>query len=150
MCGRNVFQIGMYLSVELWVEAIFFYIYIGSSMMLFMFVCCFVIDFCGVAATTFYIFSTLLFFLFFYFIHLFPVEGEQIMQQYSKNLSPTFRCQDSKACHRRFNAKSNVHSMNSIQAPETLSISVCYRICFRAVRACGGSESPRKTDRSRG
>lgn len=33
------------------------------------------------------------------------------MQQYSD-------VNDSKACHRRFNAKSNVHSMNNIRAPE--------------------------------
>lgn len=54
-----------------------FFIFIGSDIILFMFVCCFVIDFCGVAATTFYIFCTL-------FVDHFPVEGEQLMQQYSK------------------------------------------------------------------
>lgn len=37
MCGRNVLQIGMYLSVELWVEAIF---YIHSYIILF--ICLFV------------------------------------------------------------------------------------------------------------
>ncbi|CAJ1066990.1 Hypothetical predicted protein [Xyrichtys novacula] len=47
---------------------------------------------------------------------------------------------NSKACHRRFNAKCNVHSMNNIRAPETFLISVCYRICFSAVRACCGSK----------
>lgn len=39
MCGRNVLQIGMYLSVELWVEAIFIYI---VSYLVYLFVCCFV------------------------------------------------------------------------------------------------------------
>lgn len=29
--------------------------------------------------------------------------------------------------------------MKIIQAPETFSISVCYRICFSAVQVCGGS-----------
>lgn len=43
-----------------------------------MFVCCFVIDLCGVAATTF------LHLLYSFFVHHFPVEGEQFMQQYSK------------------------------------------------------------------
>lgn len=110
MCCRNVLQIGMYLSVELWVEAIFF-IYPGSYIILF--ICLFVVDFfCWVATTTFYIFL-------YSFVHHFPVEGEQFMQQYSKTPSPTFRCQDSKACHKCFNAKSNVHSMNNIRAPET-------------------------------
>lgn len=40
MCGRNVLQIGMYLSVELWVEAIFLYTK-SSSIMLF--ICLFVV-----------------------------------------------------------------------------------------------------------
>lgn len=37
MCGRNVLQIGMYLSVELWGGSHFF-IYIGNYIILFMFV----------------------------------------------------------------------------------------------------------------
>lgn len=42
----------------------------------------------------------------------------------------------SKACHRHFNAKSNVHSM--IELWRLVSISVFYRLCFfSAVRAFG-------------
>lgn len=66
-----------------------FFIYIDSYIVC-LFVFCFVIDFCGVAATTFYIFCTL-------FVHHFPVEGKQFMQQYSKthlqSLSQTLQCQ---------------------------------------------------------
>lgn len=126
MCGRNVLQIGMYLSVELWVEAIF---YIHSYIILFicLFVALFLI-FVGWQPQLFTSFVLL-------FVHHFPTVHAAIL----KKPSPTFRCQDSKACHRRFNAKSNVHSMNNIRVPETFSISVCYRICFGAVRARGGS-----------
>lgn len=63
------------------------------------------------------------------------------MQQYSKTRLQTFRCQDSKACPGHFNAKSNVHSLNNIRAPETSLISVCYRIGFSAARARGGGGS---------
>lgn len=112
-----------------------FFIYIGSSIILFMFVCCFVIDF-------FFFFvgwrpQLFTSFVLFLFI-IFQLKANSSCSN-TQNLSPTFRCQDSKACHRRFNAKSNVHSMNNIRAPETFLISVCYRICFSAVRACSGS-----------
>ena len=70
------------------------------------------------AATNFYIFCT-----FFLFI-IFQLKATVHAAILKKKTSPTFRCQDSKACHRRFNAKSNVHSMNNIQAPETFVISV--------------------------
>lgn len=115
MCGRNVLQIGMYLSVELWGEAIFFISM--DSYIVYLFVCCFVIDFCGVAATNFYIFCT-------FFCSSFSSWRRTVHAAILKKTCPTFRCQDSKACHRRFNAKSNVHSMNNIQAPETFMISV--------------------------
>lgn len=97
MFGRNVFQIGMYLSVELWVEAIFF-IYIGCYII--MFIClffCFVIDFfVGTTHSFLHIFYSCV-------LH-FPVEGEQFMQQYTKSrlqpsdvklqsLSQTLQCQ---------------------------------------------------------
>ena len=82
MCGRNVLQIGMYLSVELWVEAIFF-IYIGSYIILFicLFVAMLLIIFLWVGSHNF----LHLFVLWFFFCStFFPVEGEQLMQQYSK------------------------------------------------------------------
>lgn len=107
-----------------------FFIYIGSYIILFicLFVALFLIFLWGGGHNFLH--------LLYSFVHHFPVEGEQFMQQYSKALSPTFRCQDSKACHRRFNAKCNVHSMNNIRAPETSLISVCHRIGFSADRVC--------------
>lgn len=107
-----------------------FFIYIGSYIILF--ICLSVallLIFCGVAATTFYIFCTLLFIIF-------QLKANSSCSNTQKALSPTFRCQDSKACHRRFNAKCNVHSMNNIRAPETFLISVCHRIGFSADRVC--------------
>lgn len=90
ICLSNVLQIVMYLGGIM--GGSHFFTYSDSYI-----VCLFALLFCGVAATTFYIFCTLL-------VHHFPVEGKQFMQQYSKPIS--------KACHRHFNAKSNVHSMN--------------------------------------
>lgn len=129
MCGRNVLQIGMYLSVELWVEAIFYIqLVILSCLSVCLLLCYWSLWGGG------HNFLHLLYSL----CSSFSSWRRTVHAAILKKPSPTFRCQDSKACHRRFNAKSNVHSMNNIRVPETFSISVCYRICFSAVRACGG------------
>lgn len=75
MCGRNVLQIGMYLSVELWGEAIFLYPWI-VILFIYLFVALLLI-FVGWRPQTFTSFVL-------FFVHHFPVEGEQFMQQYSK------------------------------------------------------------------
>lgn len=41
------------------------------------------------------------------------------MQQYSKTCLQTSDVKTKRACHRRFKAKSDVNSMNNIQAPGT-------------------------------
>lgn len=130
--------VGMYFKKEcirVWnygVEAIFF-IYIGNYIILFVcFVALllfFVFLISGVAATTFYIFCTLLFITF-------QLKAKSSCSNTQKaHLKPSdvkspkpVRCSD---------AKSNVHSMNNIQGSESFSISVCHRIGLSAVRACG-------------
>lgn len=94
MCGRNVLQIGMYRSAELWVEAIFF-IYMGSYVISFicLFVCCFFVIFVGWRPHLFTYFC--IFCLFFLFIG-FPVEGEQFMQQYTHKKKPCLQPSDVK------------------------------------------------------
>lgn len=131
MCGRNVLQIGMYLSVELWVWAIF--VYVDSYVISFL---CLLLCYWFVCGD-FYSFCTLCL--------SFSSWRWTVHAAILKNLSPTLRCQDSKACHRCLNAKSNVHSMNNIQAPETFLISVCYWICFSAVWECGSNPWERLT-----
>lgn len=106
--------------------------------------CCFIIVFClfvcvsGVAATTFYIFCTLLFITFQSKANSSCSNTQKAHLQPSDVKSPKpVRCSD---------AKSNVHSMNNIQASESFSISVCHRIGFSAVRACGNFKAWTWTD----
>lgn len=77
-------------------------------------------------------------------------QGEWFMQQYSKTPSPTSDVKTPKACQRRFNAKSNVHSLSDIRTPETFSISVCYESVLALSERTAGSNPPGLTDRSRG
>lgn len=100
--------------------------------------------FCGVTTSSFYIFYTFSMFI------IFQLKAISSCSNTQKAVSD-LQMSNSKACHRRFNAKSNVHSMNNIRVPETFSISVCYQICFSAVRACCGSKPGETlTDRSPG
>lgn len=132
MSGRNVLQIGMYLSGNMG-GSHFFYILRMLRYLVYLFVCCFVIDFCGVTASSFYIFYTFSMFIIF---QLKAISSCSNTQKAVSNLQMS----NSKACHRRFNAKSNVYRMNNIRVPETFLISVCYQICFSAVRVCCGSK----------
>lgn len=96
----------MYPSVELWVEAIFFNIYINKCSLLY-------------PSVTFWLFSSFLSwmmtFYIFYTLKYFSVEVKQFTQQYPGSLFPTFTFQDSKARHGRFNAKSTQYE----QVPTT-------------------------------
>lgn len=88
-----------------------FFIYIGSYIIfVYLSVCCYYWFFVGWRPQLFTSFVLLL---------LSSVSSSRRTVHAAILNNPTFRCQDSKACHRRFNAKSNVHSMNNIQAPET-------------------------------
>lgn len=122
------------------------FLYTDSYFVYLAFFSCFVMEIGGATATALYV----LYLSFLSVCHL-PVEGYQFTQQYRKtqHQQPS-DVSDSKASHRRCNAKCHVHSMNNIKPQRLFSlISVCYGVCFRAVRVFGSSGSLRDGPKSR-
>lgn len=135
MFGRNVFQIGMYLSVELWVEAIF-YIHRMLYYHVYLFVC-FLLCYWFFVGTT-HSFLHIFYSVFF----IFQLKANSSCSNTQKAVS-NLQMSNSKACHRRFNAKSNVHSMNNIRAPETFW-SVFVTESVLALSECAAARNPER------
>lgn len=139
---------GMYLRqkciwAELWVEAIFIYI---DSYFVYLFFSRFVSEFGGATATALYVLYPS--FFFFFFPVIFQLKASQFTQQYTKtrHQQPS-DVKDSKASHRRCNAKCRVHSMNNIK-PQRLSFfgSVFVESVF-ALSECSAAQSRWETVR---
>lgn len=95
MCVQNVFYSRMYQRVKYWVKAIFFFTNISiylSGLCVYLF--CYIVKFFFPGGD-----SHDFLYLLYFFWSFFQLKANRSYSKEKKILSPTCRCQDSKACH---------------------------------------------------